>query len=98
MKYIKQYETLWFKNLIIGNIYKLDTIILADANYSTNIAIGRIIDAVPSREYLNIKTFLKGDLEERILIGVYRNIIKRKATPEEIIEFEAIEQSKKYNL
>ncbi len=45
-----------------------------------------------------IKTYLKENLTEIILENFDKSLLKRKATQEEIQEFEAIENSKKYNL
>lgn len=98
MKYIKTYETLHKKSIIVGDIYAIDSIlILTPTLNSQNIPLGRIVSA-SIFDYLNIKTFLKGNLEEYEILGKYKNILKRKATKEEIEYFESIENAKKYNI
>lgn len=99
MKYIKTFERVWLKNLVEGKIYEIETIILADYEWKTNINLGRIIKIYKNEDVLffNMKTFLKGSLKE-IEIELYPKNIKKLATPEQIIEFETLENQKKYNL
>ena len=97
MKYIKTYETLWDKNIIEGKIYKIEECIILREG-TKNIPLGRIIKKEEGGYHVKLKTFLKGTLEEFIFSDLSRQFIKRKATPEEIIEFESIEMSKKYNI
>ena len=45
MKYLKKYETLHSKNIIVGDIYVIDSIqILTPSINDQNIPLGRIID------------------------------------------------------
>ncbi len=97
MKYIRAYETLHKKNIIEGNIYVIDSkLILTPTINGQNIPLGRII--AYARDYVTIKTFIKGNLEEYEFLGAHKSILKRKATKEEIIEFESIENRNKYNI
>jgi len=97
MKYLKQFETLNTKNIIVGDVYVIDTkLILTPTINDRNMSLGRIINR--HEDYLNIKTFLVNSLEEYEFLGVYKNILKRKATKQEILDFEAIENSKKFNI
>ena len=98
MKYIKTYETLWSKNIIVGNIYKIEEILIMRDGIA-NISLGRIIEMDPPDGYhVKMKTYLKGSHKEFIFNDFAKKHIKRKAIPEEIIEFESLEMSKKYNI
>ena len=98
MKYLKTYETLWSRNIISGNIYRIEEILIMKDGV-TNIPLGRIIGNVhPDNYHVKMKTYLKGSYDEFIFSDLAKNFIIRKATPEEINEFETIEQSKKYNI
>lgn len=94
----KIYERMWSKNIKVGDIYEIDSMILADKEYSTNIPLGRVIKKYDDVPLFDVKTFTKGSHNEYITECLSDRNIKRKATPEEIQEFEAIENSKKYNL
>jgi len=102
MKYIHLYEA-WSKNIHIGDIYVIEEIIIAKEKYETNIELGRIVDIelhersnLPA--YFTVKTFIKNTNKEYFIEGLNLSYIKRKANSEEIIEFEMIENSNKYNL
>jgi hypothetical protein len=101
MKYIKTYEGIWSKNIKENQIYKIDSIYIAQKG-EHNIPLGKVLDTTDARytgkEYSEVKTFLRSSLEEYTFIGLEKKFIKRKATPEEINEYYAIENSKKYNL
>ena len=111
MKYIKTFERVWSKNLVEGKIYEIQTKILAYYKWKTNMNLGRItklkydkniedvlyIENIEDVLYIEVKTFLKDSLEE-IQITLFPKDIKKVATPEQIIEFETLENQKKYNL
>lgn len=94
----KIYEKMWSKNIKVGDIYEIESMILANKEYSTNIPLGRVIKSYVDVLLFDVKTFTKGNHDEYIMECLSNRNIKRKATPEEIQEFEAIENSKKYNL
>lgn len=102
MKYIKTFEVVWSKNLVEGKIYEIQTKILAYYKWKTNMNLGRITKLKYDKNIedvlcLEVKTFLKDNLEE-IQITLFPKDIKKVATPEQIIEFETLENQKKYNL
>lgn len=98
MRHIKTYETLHKKSIIVGDIYAIDTILVLSPKLNGhNIPLGRV-EAFARDYYVNVKTFIKGGLEEYEFLGAYKSILKRKATKEEIEYFESIEKSKKYNI
>ena len=93
MKHLKIFEKVKEKNLKIGNIYR--------CGYSTqlngdNISLVKIIE-FQNDGMLLVKSYFKDNLKEHIT-RVSKNWIKNIASPSEIIEFNTIEQSKKYNL
>lgn len=94
----KIYERVWTKNIKIGEIYKIESMILAQKGYATNIPLGRIVSTFMNNSFLDIKTYTTGNHDEYIIEDTDPKYLKRKATPEEIQEFEAIENSEKYNL
>lgn len=101
MKYIKTYEGVWLKKLKEGNIYLIDEMLIAEKGYKHNFRLGKIIKLLKLGEaiiQINMKTYIKGTTEEYIFYDFKNKFIKRLATPEEINEFEAIENSKKYNI
>ena len=51
-----------------------------------------------ARDYVTIKTFIKGSFEEYEFLGAHKSVLKRKATKDEIIEFESIENRNKFNI
>jgi len=95
MKHLQLYEA-WTKNIKPGDIYVIDEIIISSEKYSTNIRLGRILDI--DWNHFIVKTFLKGSNKEYIFYMLGLKNIKRKANKEEILEFETIENSNKYNL
>lgn len=96
MKYLKTFERIWSKNIIEGDIYEVQSVILANVGYTTNIPLGKVISK--NDYYVDILTYTKNNLSEYILHGINKSFIIKKASAEQIQEFEAIEQSKKYNL
>lgn len=93
MRYLKKYEiynnyNFKIDNINVGDIYIIKTV-MGDE-------LGKITD-ITNKKYFNYKRF-SHDLEEMEFFLVPINIIKRKATPEEIQKFEILEKSKKYNL
>lgn len=102
MKYIKTFEVVWSKNLVEGKIYEIQTKILAYYKWKTNMNLGLITKLKYDKNIedvlcIEVKTFLKDSLEE-IQITLFPKDIKKVATPEQIIEFETLENQKKYNL
>lgn len=89
---------MWSKNIKIGEIYEIESMILANKEYRTNIPLGRVIKNYGDILLFDVKTFTKDNHEEYIMEYLSNTNIKRKATSIEIQEFEAIENSKKYNL
>lgn len=98
MKYIKKFETLWAKSIIVGTIYKIDSII---TEKGTTLELGQILSIENGAYFVEMKTYIKRTCEEKIFKSLGRSFIKRKATPEEIEEFhlyEAKNIANKYNL
>jgi hypothetical protein len=99
MKFIKTYEGVWEKNIKVGEIYKMTDFLVAEKGYLRNIPICRVLDTT-GYGYFNIKTFIKST-REKYVMELYKKFILKKATPEEIKEFEEFETyetSKKYNI
>lgn len=94
----KIFEKMWAKNIKVGELYEIESMILANKEYSSNIPIGRVIKSYGDILLFDVKTFTKGNHDEYVMECLSDKNIKRKATPEEKQEFEAIENSKKYNL
>jgi hypothetical protein len=94
----KIYEKLWSKNIKVGDIYEIESMLIAHKGYVSNIPLGRIIRRFENSTLFDVKTFTKNNHEEYIMEYLSVANLKRKATQEEIQEFEAIENSKKYNL
>ena len=105
MKHIKTFEAVRSKNLIIGEIYKIEQIIIAEKGES-NMNLGQIIDIEDGITFLQpyhfkVKTYLNKTGDEYIFKSLERMFIERKATPEEIEEFHIWElniEANKYNL
>lgn len=99
----KIYEKVWSKNIKEGDIYFIGEVLILEKGLKTTIELCKIAE---KRYYYKdetmfniiIKTYLKENLTEIILENFDKSLLKRKATQEEIQEFEAIENSKKYNL
>lgn len=91
MKHIKTYEAAWTKNMKVGNIYKILSYMNGDAEFKHNIPIGKITK-MGEYEYdysVGIKTFLVDGTEHNLRIN--KGALLKKATPEEIKEFEDFE-------
>jgi len=98
MKYLKTYEKIYLKNIIPGRIYRISEFIIANKEYRTTMPIGRLLKCDDEKNTLTMKTFIKGTDEEHIFYPFFRKYIMNIASKEEILEFETIENTKKYNL
>lgn len=99
MKYLKTYEGIFEKNIKAGEIYKIPNFLHPNINWSSNISIGKVLD---KDEYGNvkIKTFIKSS-KDVVIMEIHKKHISKKATPEEIEEFQKYEiqaAGQKYNL
>lgn len=94
MKYLKTYETLHATSIEIGKIYYIGNWLL---DYKSTIKLCKILAHDEYKWTLIVKTFLKSNHEEATF-EISRKSIVRKAKPDEIEEFEAIENENKYNL
>ena len=97
MKYLKTYETMWLKNIKVGDIYVIDEMLISTKEYKANINLGRIVKIVAD-EFFDIETFIKGSYEKYTLEFIHQRFIKRRATKEEINEYNTIEARKKFGL
>jgi len=100
MKHIKTFEGIWSKNLIVGNIYVIDRIFIADKGCH-NLPYGRITKVHKGFYYVDIEIYLERSYEEFKLESLERQFIKRLANKEEIDQFnnyETLQKALKYNL
>jgi hypothetical protein len=95
VKHIKTYESVWEKNIKVGEIYKIPSFLIVNKGYLSNISICRILNRT-EHGYFNVKTFIKSTGEECVK-ELYKKFILKKATPEEIKEFEAFEVLNMFN-
>jgi len=99
MKHLKTYEGVWAKNIKVGDFYKITDFLVAEKGYLSNIPVGKVIKIDEySGFFVDVKTFIKKTGEEHIMYNLNKKHLLKKATPEEIDEFEAIEKSNQYNL
>lgn len=100
MKHIKQFEGIWTKNLIVGNIYVIDRIFIARPG-KHNLPYGKITKIHDGNYYVEMKTYIEGTYEDYTFEILERQFIKRRANKEEIAEFygyETLQKALKYNL
>jgi len=89
MKHIKTYEKLENDDIQVGNIYRIEE------TFDGNMKVVKVLEL--NFNYVVVKGYFISDNEEHIF-KTYRRFLTNFASPEEIIEFETIENSKKYNL
>ena len=102
---LKIYEKVWSKNIIEGNIYVIDTILISSFKYKQNINLGKIIkkekNSWDNSFSITLKTYINDTFEKYIWENFPKIYLKRIANKEEIKRFkkiEIIEKTKKYNL
>ena len=100
MRHIKQFEHVWVKNLIPGNIFVIERIFIGGTG-KHNLTLGQIIKVHEGSYLVDMKTYLERTYEDYTLEYLDRTFIKRRANKEEIAEFygyETLQKALKYNL